>query len=139
MRSPIGLVLALALIPWVAFAQAGPPLGVISRDQYVQRAAVAASQRFDAIDTNHTGYITREQIRAYVMQRRGASAGCEGPSPPGGFSRDQYVQRATVAASRRFDAIDTSHTGYITREQIRAYVMQHRGGLAGCEGPPASQ
>ncbi len=43
MRSPIGLVLALALIPWVAFAQAGLPPGVISRDQYVQRAAVAAS------------------------------------------------------------------------------------------------
>ena len=81
MRSPIGLVLALALIPWVAFAQAGLPPGVISRDQYVQRAAVAASQRFDAIDTNHTGYITREQIRAYVMQHRGAPAGCEGPPP----------------------------------------------------------
>jgi EF-hand domain len=83
--SAIALVIALALAPGVAFAQSGPPAsgppaggpqasppppGAISREQYVERAARNAGRRFDKIDVNHTGYITREQLRAFMAERR---------------------------------------------------------------------
>jgi hypothetical protein len=96
MRAPaIGFVIALALAPGVAFAQAEPPggppppsgagatppPGAISRDQFIQQRAEAAGRVFDQIDTNHTGYITRAQLRAYVLARR---AGAQPPKPSGG-------------------------------------------------------
>jgi hypothetical protein len=90
MRAPaIGLVIALTLAPSLAFAQAaspgGPPPGgagaspapgAISRDQFIQQRAAAAGRLFDQIDTNHTGYITGAQFRAFMRARRGA-----GPQP----------------------------------------------------------
>jgi hypothetical protein len=100
----IGFAVALALVPGSVFAQAGPPSdtggpppsaaaggprppGAISRDEYIareqQRAAQRAGARFDEIDVNHTGYITRAQIRAFTAARRGGAPG--GPPPgPGG-------------------------------------------------------
>jgi hypothetical protein len=102
----IGLVIVLAFAPSVAFAQAAspggsppgetggpppsgpagpppgggapPPPGAISRDQFIQQRAEAAGRLFDQIDTNHTGYITRAQLRAYMRARRA------GGPPPGG-------------------------------------------------------
>jgi hypothetical protein len=95
--SAIGLVIALVLIPAAAFAQAGPPggpggppppqdqgappppgaqgapppPGAISREQFIQQRAAAAGRLFDQIDTNHLGYITRAQLRAWMAERRG--------------------------------------------------------------------
>jgi hypothetical protein len=63
-----------------------PPRGAISRQQYINRAeehaARMAGERFDEIDVNHTGYITKAQIRAWRAQRHaGAAPGPEGPPP----------------------------------------------------------
>lgn len=71
----IAFIIVLALAPSLAFAQAAGP-GAISRDQFVQQRADAAGRLFDQIDTNHTGYITRAQLRAYLRGRRGG-----GPPP----------------------------------------------------------
>ena len=90
--SAIGFVIALALVPAAAFAQAPPggpggpppggpgasPPGAISRDQFVQRRAEAAGRLFDQIDVNHTGYITKAQLRAWMAQHR---RGAGGPPP----------------------------------------------------------
>jgi hypothetical protein len=81
----IGLVIALLLVPSVAFAQAAPPggtpppPGAISRDQFIQQRAEAAGRLFDQIDANHTGYVTRAQLRAFLRARRGG-----GPPAPAG-------------------------------------------------------
>ena len=93
----IAFAIALALAPSAAFAQAGaqggaagpppsgpgaaaaPPPGAISRDQFVQRHAEAAGRLFDQIDTNHTGYITRAQLLAFMRARHPG-----GPPAPGG-------------------------------------------------------
>ena len=94
MRAPaIGLVIALTLAPSLAFAQAaspgGPPPGgagaspapgAISRDQFIQQRAAAAGRLFDQIDTNHTGYITGAQLRAFMLAHRPAPA--PGGPPP---------------------------------------------------------
>jgi hypothetical protein len=94
--SALAFVLAVALVPAAAFAQAGPPPnesgpppggppgasaapppGAITRDQFVQRRAEAAGRLFDRIDTNHVGYITRAQMHAYTAahRRRGPAGG----------------------------------------------------------------
>jgi hypothetical protein len=49
----------------------------MSRDQFIQQRAAAAGRLFDRIDTNHTGYITKAQLRAFARGRRGGGA------PPG--------------------------------------------------------
>ena len=46
-------------------AGTGPADGRISRDQFMQRASAVAARRFDAIDVNHTGFVTRDQLRAW--------------------------------------------------------------------------
>ena len=56
--------------PAVAAPAAKPPRhtdagGPITRDAYVKRAADAAGKRFDAIDVEHKGVLTRAQIRAW--------------------------------------------------------------------------
>jgi hypothetical protein len=97
----ICFVIALALAPSLAFAQAAspagappsetggpppggpkasPPPGAISRDQFIQRRAEAAGRLFDQIDTNHTGYITGAQLRAFMLAHRPAPA--PGGPPP---------------------------------------------------------
>jgi hypothetical protein len=43
-----------------------------------------AGRLFDQIDTNHTGYITRAQLRAFVCARRG---GAPQPGPAGARSQ----------------------------------------------------
>jgi hypothetical protein len=55
------------------------------------------------------------------------------PAPPGAMTREQFVQRAADMAGRRFDEIDTSHAGVITRDQLRAWRQAH----AGRATPPA--
>jgi hypothetical protein len=54
---------------------APPPPGAISREQFVQQRAAAAGRLFDQIDTNHLGYITRAQLRAWMAERRGGPPG----------------------------------------------------------------
>ena len=56
-----------------AIAQPAPaPFGAtITREQFVQHAAEAAGRRFEAIDVNRTGTITRAQLRAWRQAHRG--------------------------------------------------------------------
>ena len=66
----------VALLPVAAWAQAAPGEAgerVITRDQFIQRAADMAGRRFDAIDTGHTGTITRAQLRAFRQSHGGPS------------------------------------------------------------------
>lgn len=72
------LVPLLAALPLAAaMAQTAPPqgLGVITRDQFIQRATTVAGRTFDAIDVSHTGSITRDQLRAWRQSHRGQGVG----------------------------------------------------------------
>ena len=65
------------------------------------------------------------------------AASAQTAPPPGQrpITRDQFVQRAAEMAGRRFDEIDTSHAGVITRDQIRAWRQAH-GAPAGAQPAP---
>jgi len=49
-------------------------------------------------------------------------------APPGarGLTRDAFVQRATEAAGKRFDQIDTNHDGVLSQEEQRAWRSNHQ-------------
>jgi hypothetical protein len=100
----ICFVIALALAPSLAFAQAASPGGA---------------------PPSETG--------------GPPPGGPKAPPPPGAISRDQFVQQRAEAAGRLFDRIDTNHTGYITRAQLRAYMAARRGGGRPAGGPPSQQ
>jgi hypothetical protein len=113
--SAIGLIVALALAPAAAFAQAGPPGG--------------------------PGGPPPESSGGPPPGTPSGPPGGPGASPPpGAISRDQFVQQRAEAAGRLFDQIDVNHTGYITRAQLRAFMGQRRGGAGrGAGGPPPQQ
>jgi hypothetical protein len=67
--SPIAFAQSPA--PPSAPAAAGSPQpGAISRADYIKQAADRAALRFDRMDVNHTGYLTREQMREYRLAHR---------------------------------------------------------------------
>ena len=76
-------------------------------------------------------------LPAFVLHAAALAQPAPAPAPVQGgraISRDQFIQRAAEMAGRRFDAIDTNHTGTITRAQMRAYREAHGGG----RGSPAA-
>jgi hypothetical protein len=105
------LVIALALVPAAAFAQAGPP-----------------------------GQSAPGGPATPPPGTSGAPPpGTSGAPPPGAITREQFVERRTEAAGRLFDQIDTNHLGYVTRAQLRAYWAQRRQGAAAAGGSPPHQ
>jgi hypothetical protein len=96
----LALVLVVALSPVPAFAQTSPPSagaspgaagapppGAISREQYIKQAADRAALRFDRMDVNHTGYLTREQMRDFRLahhrtRQPRTAAPAAAPAPP---------------------------------------------------------
>jgi len=70
------LALGLVLSPAAAFAQstpASPPAdsatapkaGGVTRDEYIRRAQARAAKRFDQMDTDHDGILTRDERQAW--------------------------------------------------------------------------
>lgn len=48
------------------------------------------------------------------------------PGPDQTITRQQFIDHASARAGKRFDAIDTNHTGVITVAQLRAFRHAHR-------------
>ncbi len=66
--------LAALAQPATAPATSGAPATAsetMTRDQFLARATDRAGRMFDAIDVNHTGSVTGEQVRAYMHAHHG--------------------------------------------------------------------
>lgn len=71
-------------LPMAGAVAQQPHADQITREQYVQHAAEAAGRRFDMIDSNHAGVLTREQLRTWAQQHHhGAQNGAQNWEPPG--------------------------------------------------------
>jgi hypothetical protein len=75
-RTLAALILILSPVAAIAQIAPGPVPGgrTITRAQFVQRAADMAGQHFDAIDTSHSGVVTRGQIRAWRAAHQGRAS-----------------------------------------------------------------
>lgn len=114
--------------------------GMISRVEATASAELSAN--FDLIDANRDGQITPDELRAWNRGRgtRPWGGGTNAKAGRGGldeqFTRadsngDGVLSRAEAAAQMRrvaghFEAIDTNHDGFITREELRTYLKARR-------------
>lgn len=112
-----GAALAIALTGGIQLAAAQPredPLG----DKPIARAdaQAAAEARFAALDTNHDGQLSPDELAAGRGPGGGGFGGGRG-GPGGGASgpvaKDAFVARALT----RFDAMDADHDGQVTRAE----------------------
>jgi len=118
--------------------------GTLSREE-AARAAPWLAQRFDAIDANHDGRISPEEIRAHRRAGRSEGAGRRGRAGGGeqqGAKFAQYFARADTdgdgvlsgaeaerglpRVAKNFGRIDSDGDGRLTLEEVRAWLDARR-------------
>lgn len=96
--------------------------GMLSRDEAASLPRI--SQHFDEIDANHDGFITFEELRAFLQAHHGhgghAGKGLEALDKDGDgrISRDEAAAAPRLAAN--FDKIDANHDGFLTKDELHA-------------------
>jgi len=105
--------------------------GLLSRAE-VERGVPRLARDFDAIDSNHDGQLSPQEIRAWSRSHRNATqdrfeqyfrrADSDGD---GRLSRDE-AKRGLPRVAAKFDAIDTNHDGFVSLEEMRAWLAARR-------------
>jgi Ca2+-binding EF-hand superfamily protein len=119
--------LATMLASATAMAQRGPQEPV-TRDAFL----AMQKERFEAMDANHDGVVTKEELSAQIAARMGSA-----PPPEridalfktmdtDGDGKATAAEVATAAAAR-FDAMDSNHDGSLSPEEFRAGTGQMMG------------
>lgn len=113
--------------------------GLLSRAE-AERSAPRLAKAFDAVDTNHDGQISPEEVRAWRKAsrtgRRAAPnrfdqifAKADGDGD-GALSRAE-AQNGLPRVAKKFDLIDRDHDGRVTREEMRDWLAARRAARGG--------
>jgi Ca2+-binding EF-hand superfamily protein len=140
------LIAALVLLPAAAQADAGAKQderlrradadgnGMISRSEAEKFPDLSAD--FDAIDADHDGQLTPDELRAWrktkgVARRRQTESRFEeyfrkaDSNGDGALTRAE-AERGMPRVAGHFDAIDTDRNGSVTLDELRAYLQAKR-------------
>jgi Ca2+-binding EF-hand superfamily protein len=74
----------------------------------------AAAAKFDALDRNRTGTLTRREVGRLRLSRKDFAAA--DPDKDGTLSKDEYV----AIVEQRFKAADTKKQGYLTLAEFNS-------------------
>lgn len=96
-------------------------------DGLISRAEAAAlprlAEHFDALDANHDGQLSLDELRAARHHGRFAKAFQRADANGDGrISRDEFLAQAQA----RFDRLDANHDGFVTVEEMRGAHQGHR-------------
>ncbi len=92
-------------------------------DHKISREEAAAyprlAQRFDAIDANNDGFITRDEMKAVHAKVASARLKAIDTDGDGRISRAEANAKAPRLA-KNFDAMDTNKDGYLSKDEMAA-------------------
>ena len=74
----------------------------------------AASERFDALDRNHSGTLSRRQLRRLRLSRKDFAAA--DTDKDGTLTKDEYL----ALVEKRFRAADIDHSGTLTLKEFNS-------------------
>lgn len=127
----IGLAVAIALASAGIAAQESPqerqPVdsngdGSISIDELRAARPQVTEERFAAMDTNGDGQLSRDEMRAAAPARRDGANRRERPNldtnGDGKISLAEMQASRPNATSERFNALDSDHDGFLSRDEI---------------------
>lgn len=100
--------------------------GMLSQQEAAALPRIAAN--FAAIDANHDGQVTFDELRAYMKAQRGQHGAkafkTADTNGDGRVSRDEFMAQAAA----RFDRLDANKDGFLTPDELKA---AHRHGPHG--------
>ena len=99
--------------------------GMLSKDE--AKALPHIAKNFDAIDANHDGQVTGDELHAFMQAKRGEFAkkgfATLDTNGDGKVSRDEFLAQA----SARFDRMDANKDGFLTPDELKAGHHGHHG------------
>ena len=106
--------------------------GALSRAE-VQKSMPRLAQKFDRIDTNKDGQLSRGELRAWKKAQKGErQAKAAERFKHADTNGDSKISRAEAEKNaprlaKKFDAIDANKDGTLTQDELRAYREAKRG------------
>jgi len=103
--------------------------GTLDRDE----ARAMQDKRFDEMDTNHDGKLSKEEMAACKQGKMGNARHDKGSK---GFNKadkdhdgtlDRDEAKALPRVAKHFDAIDADKDGTLNRDEVHNYMKVHQG------------